>query len=72
MNDVKWLQVCDASELRQGRLVWQGQGNEMSGEQLAKNATSVCISSLGDFSEEVGQQLSEEGDLDALGINRAC
>lgn len=44
----------------------------MSGERLAIKATSVHICSLGDFSEEVGQQLSEEGDLDATGINRAC
>lgn len=44
----------------------------MSGERLARKATSVRISSLGYFSEEVGQQLSEEGDLDATGINRAC
>lgn len=44
----------------------------MSGEPLAKKATAVRICSLGDFSEEVGQQLSEERDLDATGINRAC
>lgn len=37
----------------------------MSGEWLAIKAIGVCICSLGDFSEEVGQQLSEEGDLDA-------
>lgn len=37
----------------------------MSEEQLAKKATSICL--LGDFLEEVGQQLSEEGDWDAKG-----
>lgn len=31
VNDVKCLQVCDASELRQGRLVWRGKGNECLG-----------------------------------------
>lgn len=44
----------------------------MSGEQLATKPTSVHICSLGDFSEEVGQQLLDKGDLDAMGINRAC
>lgn len=43
----------------------------MSGEQLANKATSIRICSLGDFSEEAGQQLAEDGDLDAAGINRA-
>lgn len=31
VNDVKCLPVCDASELRQGRLVWQAKGNECLG-----------------------------------------
>lgn len=44
----------------------------MSGEQLATKPTSVRICSLGDFSEEVGRYLTDEGDLDATGINRAC
>lgn len=31
VSDVNCLQVCDASEPRQGRLVWQGKGNECLG-----------------------------------------
>lgn len=36
VNDVKCLQVCDDSEPRQGRLVWQGKGNECLGNGWLK------------------------------------